>query len=546
MSKDITSTLLRIFLSERLEPFPFLESFAREYSQKVSEDKKTPLFSKTSKYNSFPVRCQWKSSEKVSQNHERRRKKDPKERLPQGNEVDGWRTSKQSERTNILKKADPFRSSIIKVLNKITQDNFRYQVDELLNVLNTTKNPQAVKIIADIILEKVWYDKSFYGIYVALCQKLWTNDDWISEGYKVFCSDGKPPQYYYILQLNSSKTPSLNGPFKTQEEAELVAKDRIHLRTVFLALCRDHFLRREEYISESNKLGDCNERYRLRRKLFGTVEIMGQFYKMGYLDESVIHYLFCSLLHTSPRIQEGAKFEEEIEAFHLLWNIVKDKLPLLSFKEYRKFLMKESSRWKSRTSFMIDDMIEFMGCRYLTKKIVIPQLQKKPDKLQVVETKFEDVKDKLLRMSRKEDLSEEIKDLLKKNKWQVDILTLLIRDSTEYGEFVDNHTKNLSLIINDKGFGVTISHLSEALSIIGEELMDIKLDAPKAPSNLAVIINSLKIDEGDMLNISITPTIADIEDEEFENELKAEWEDVIEMLNEDQREKINLFSMDRS
>lgn len=572
--KDITSSLFRALISEEFEPFPFLESFAREYSQKVSEDKKTPLFSKTSKYNSFPVRCQWKSDK----SGERKKKKDgrgdeDREMRSAENRDNVWR--KENLESNIeptkLKKASGFLSSVLRVLNKITEDNFDSQIKELLKVLNEKKDPKAVKMIANIILEKVWYDKSFYNIYVSLCQKLWENNEWSSESYKIFSSTTSDVlMYFYVLQIDplpdNAKAPALNGPYKTQEEAEIAAKQCVHLRTIFLALCRDHFHQREKYITESNKLGDCNERYKLRRKLFGTVEIVGQFYKMGYLKESVIHYIFLSLLHSDHNKQDGAKFEEEIEAFHLLWNVAKSKLPNHIFKEYRPLLEKEkmSNKWSSRTSFMIDDMVESMRCRFLPKRVIPLKKEANIQPKQLDNSKTDmlfderELIEKTLKLSRSGNGAiEMITENVKVHKYNdrsgciTNITTSLLKDSTEYGEYLPAHLKTILALLKTEGSGLTFSQLSEAFSSASEDISDLKIDAPKAPDNFAILLSSiLQTNEDDVLQISISPTdtnLPNLEIEEFENGQLIEWKNIIKLSSKhigiDVSSRVTLFSM---
>ena len=228
--------------------FPFLESFFGSYSQKVTEDKKIPLFSKTTKYNNFPVRCQWKSEKKEDKNDE-------------------WRKEKSMVPTKI-QKVSGIKGLACKVLNKITINNFEIQLTELLKVLCENKESMSVVIIANLILEKIWYDKSFYMLYLNLCKKLWENDDWVSESYKIF---EKGKKYFYSLFSDEN----IKGPFTTYEYAEENAKKMSNFKSVFIGLCRDNFYKREQFINEMNHLDDSNKKYKLKRQIFGTIEILG-------------------------------------------------------------------------------------------------------------------------------------------------------------------------------------------------------------------------------------------------------------------------------
>ena len=145
-------------LSNKMEgniSFPFLESFFGSYSQKVTENQKIPLFSKTTKYNNFPVRCKWKSSDKKSENKncgEDREVKDVK------SPIKAWR--KESEPLMIptkIQKVSGIKGLAIKVLNKITETNFEVQSTELLKVLCENKEKMSVAIISNLILEKIYF-----------------------------------------------------------------------------------------------------------------------------------------------------------------------------------------------------------------------------------------------------------------------------------------------------------------------------------------------------------------------------------------------------
>jgi hypothetical protein len=514
------NSLLKV-LESNSEPFPFLESFARKYSQKVSEDRKTPLFSKTQKYNSFPVRCHWKGENKKKSN-KTRTKNGEKRNLPDGTLCDNkdstWR--KEKINTTVLKKVSGIKSFVIRTLNKITENNFESQANILLNELLENKDSSAVKTVAEIILDKVWYDKSFYNIYVALCQKLWKNTSWMTPAYKIFkTNNNNKIQYFYTLQIESNnKTNSLIGPYKTQEQTETEALKKVHLKSIFLALCRDHFHKREQYINDARNMSDNgNDKYKTKRKLYGTVEILGQFYKMGYLDEKIIHFIFLSLLHSNTNDKEkGAKYEEEIEAFHLLWNIVKDKIPINIFREYRPLLEKEykSNKWPQRINFMIDDIIEFTNYKFIGKSFESKKF--KPE----FESKQRELCDEDLENLVKENRKTNINDKLKNIKIDK-LVILLIQDIMEYGEYLDNHVETLKCILKS---GYTHKQLTEAISLATEDIIDIKIDAPKAPHNIAKLLTILL--QNCNININIKPNEFYTQDEQ-----KEEWNNIIKLSN---------------
>lgn len=485
-------TALSVLESDGGTIYPFLESFAVEYSQKVNEDRKVPLFSKTNKYNSFPVRCHY-SKEK------------PKKKK------DTWR--RDIPALTKIKKADELKATIVRVLNKITMENFESQSDELLKVLIDRKDPSSVKVVAELILEKVWYDKSFYELYVSLCNKLWSNIEWVQPSYKILKGKNK---FFYSLLFEEGSKPT--GPFKTQAEVEAIAQQRVNLKTVFLDLCRTHFNMREEYINILKDL-EGNALYKAKRKVFGTVEIVGQFYKMGHLSKKIVNYILGSLL-------TKMKYDEEMEAFHLMWQVIKQKS---IFEKYVQDLKREKEKkWCMRTKFMMDDIIEFVE----GKRII-----KSPKRKVVQEKSKEEIIEGLTKESRKIDISDKLP-----HEYLYDLTINIIKDSIEYGEFLEEHLNNLKRIMNKMSF----EKLSEAFSTASENLSDFKIDAPKAPDNLSYLVGNLCKEFDDNLQICITPSFeVDKEELKFlEEDQRKEWENIEKLSKKYHSEiHINIFSL---
>ena len=598
-------------LSNKMEgniSFPFLESFFGSYSQKVTENQKIPLFSKTTKYNNFPVRCKWKSSDKKSENKncgEDREVKDVKSPIKE------WR--KESEPLMIptkIQKVSGIKGLAIKVLNKITETNFEVQSTELLKVLCENKEKMSVAIISNLILEKIWYDKSFYRLYVNLCKKLWENNEWVSECYEVsYIQKGKKKEYFYTLSFESKQ--SLKGPFKTNELAKEKAIKMANFKTVFVALCRDNFYRREEFIKEMVNMPDSNQKYKLKRRLFGTIEILGHIYEMGYLEESIIHYLLLSLLHPENK---GSKYEEELETMKLLWDIVYKKIGSKK-NEYKNLLKQENKKnWSSRIKFMISDMISNISTisaisaisaisTIISDKVLEntedpdmedpniedpdiedPNMEdpdiEDPD-IEDPDMEVQDIKDiedpniedqdikdienkskefnsfKKYNDKSNENIENDITNLSRKfnieNKKDIfsklksknisSIVTNLIRDSTEYGEYAENHSSTiLSFLENYEISKLSFEQLSKAIAKVGEDMCDIKMDAPKAPVNMSLVIgNILKGTKTGKIEININKTT--VLSDNINS--KKEWDNILRLTENiiDKDTLINRFEI---
>jgi hypothetical protein len=527
--------------------FPFLKSFYGKYSQKVTEDRKIPLFSKTSKYNNFPIRCKWKcgSSDQKCENS-----------VKNGRSVKNeWRKDKENSSSSVkmiptrIQKASGIKGLAIKILNKITNNNFIKQSDELLKILLENKEKESVLIIANLILEKVWYDKGFYTLYVNICKKLWENDDWVSEGYKITSvKKGNIVKYYYTLKFDVSKTPSpINGPFNSNKKALDEAKKMCNFRYVFISICRDNFYKRSDYIKKSVDLPETSQKYKLKRRLFGTVEILGHFFIEGGIDENIIHFMSMSLFHTDNLRQSGAEFQEEIEALKLLWDIVIKKMKPSSMSEYYVILQSEMNRdWCSRIKFMIEDMLVLSKPNVKNLKFKtslqkeVSVCWKKSCNIKDNENKelflinHEKIKDDIVKLSR--NYSDENKEymfgLLSSVKefstFSEGVVSGLIKDSLEYCEYVENHSLTiLSFLEKNDISNLTFNKLSEALRSACEDIGDLKIDAPKAPQNISFVIGKiLKGTKTGKIEIDINKTSFD-----FKGlvDLKKEWENILKL-----------------
>jgi hypothetical protein len=617
--------------------FPFLESFFGSYSQKVTEDQKTPLFSKTTKYNNFPVRCQWKGSSDKNKYKFNEPQKKISVPIPEISHKEEWRKDTESKDVMVLtkiQKLSGIKGLAIKVLNKLTDNNFEIQSSELLKVLCENKEKTSVVIIANLILEKVWYDKSFYKLYVKLCEKLWSNNDWITECYHVTCIEkGKKKtikEYFYSLNFEntdaSSKELILKGPFLSHDLAEEAALKMANFKSVFIAICRDNFYKRETFINEMVKLPDSNQKYKLKRRLYGTIEILGHFYEMGKLDENIIHYILLSLLHTDSNQSSGSKYEEEIETLKLLWDIVHKKIGSKRMSEYNNLLHVEEKRnWCSRINFMIDDMltsnlnakgsdintwtknksleskdnsivnlfinnvniekndnsrikpeIKKTDISVINKSEVLNEKSenKSENKSEVLNEKIEKdiinlsrnfnnenksevlnekIEKDIINLSRnfnnenKNDIFDLLKNVNKLSTFSMNIVSSIIKDSTEYGEYADNHSSTiLSFLENYDISKLSFDNLSTAIAAAGEDMGDIKIDAPKAPKNMSFIIGKiLKGTKTGKIEININKTTIMSNDISKYDDSKKEWDNILKLTENfiDKDTLINRFEI---
>lgn len=455
--------------------FPFLESFYRKYSQKVTEDRKVPLFSKTTKYNNFPVRCQWKTNVNNNKNK--------------------WRKNKITQKMapTKIKKIKGIKGSVITILNKITDNNVEKQSDNLLKYLNDNQSSDSGYIIANLILEKVWYDKGFYELYIKLCKKLWDNSEWLNETYNIFEKNNK---FYYTIYDTIQN--SIVGKFENSFVASNEVKKIINFKNIFLSICKDNFYKRHLFIEKLKKLPDCNKKYILKRRLFGTVQILGYMYKLKHIGEDIIHYLLVTMFNK----EEGVSTIEELEAIKLLWDIVFSHIKEETMKEYIPLIEKELKKdWCIRIKFMCEDMRNSFKENKFVKKIKLNQSK-------------ENIINNIIKLSRN-NKKDKIKTMLKNisSNFYEDILIETIKDSIEYNNFIDRHLRFFNYFINY--FKVSNVLLSNVITNVFSDLLEIKLDAPKASNNLKFFLSKI--------NNNITVNLNNIEYDYYEpEEIKKE------------------------
>jgi len=472
-----------------------------------------------------------------------------------------------------IRKVAGIKGLAIKVLNKITETNFEKQANELLKVLLENKEKNSVNIIAELILEKVWYDKGFYKLYVNLCKKLWENDEWVSECYQIHCVEKSKKEYFYSSNLESSTKPVLKGPYNSKEKAIAEAKRMVNFKSIFISLCRDNFYKRHTFITEASGLPDSTKKYKLKRRLFGTVEILGHFCNMGHLDENIIHFIILSLLHTDNIHSSGAKYAEELEALKLLWDIVHNKIGQRVMGEYSNLLNVELKReWCSRINFMLEDMLETIKTvapkrgngkfrptiintptstrvTHSKQTLKIPaswdnvgvsdvsgdvERDEKEEPSTEMNEKDAKIAKDIIKLSRhyndenKEDMFEMLKAAKKMSEFSMNIVSNIIKDSTEYGEYAESHSSTiLSLLDNYDISKLSFKNLSEAITLAGEDICDLKIDAPKAPKNMSFVIGKiLKGTKTGKIEININKTSVEYGDPD---ENKKEWDNILKL-----------------
>ena len=147
----------------------------------------------------------------------------------------------------------------------------------------------------------------------------------------------------------------------------------------------------------------------------------------------------------------------------------------------------------------------------------------------------------------KNDIFDLLKNVNKLSTFSMNIVSSIIKDSTEYGEYADNHSSTiLSFLENYDISKLSFDKLSTAIAAAGEDMGDIKIDAPKAPKNMSFIIGKiLKGTKTGKIEININKTTIMSNDISKYDETKKEWDNILKLTENfiDKDTLINRFEI---
>ena len=108
------------------------------------------------------------------------------------------------------------------------------------------------------------------------------------------------------------------------------------------------------------------------------------------------------------------------------------------------------------------------------------------------------------------------------------VVTRIIKDSLEYGEYSDNHSSTILLFLENYNISsLTFNNLSEALTLACEDIGDLKIDAPKAPENISFVIGKI-LKETKIGKIEIDINKKSVNFGGY-TDIKKEWENILKL-----------------
>lgn len=469
-----------------------LTNFLLLYNKIIEEDKSKPIFINNLKnYNS-----KYDRNKKYNKNIIQINKNWKIETLKKGKNA--WKNNNN----------DTINKDIRSILNKISDKNSVKLTTQLINKLQKVKYVEVIEVLAKEILEKVWFDKSYHNIYVILCKKIWSLTAW-HDSLVTIVKKNKNKYYWYSNHKKENHNKELHGPFYNEKYTRQDARSIINFKNYFINLCQVEFNKRHKYIDDIKKLNELDstsvdidlEEIKIKRKIFGTIEIIGYLFKKKYISEKIIHVCFLNLLHliNTQKINVEKITTLEINCLSILWNIIKSRVNYPFSEKYVdeyfnhfEFILK-NKQMNLRTKFMLQDLINSKNNKISYKNTLENNKQEiaKPN----IEISNKVVKEKYLYKMEKlfetyvleKDENDIIENIDKK--YSNDLLFLIIYRCFEYNKDKDILT-NLINILYSKQL-ININNINHTLINIIIEIDELIIDIPYIYSYLADIIEKL-------------------------------------------------------
>ena len=321
-----------------------IDKFVELYKDIISQDAINPVFSLTTQYSKFP-NSKIKKFKKFNNNLYIKSK-------------DAWIPyGKVDDNQKLLQ-------TIKATLNKISHRNYGVLYDDLLNSLMQYQDVKILDTLSIEFYQKAIYDIGFQAIYVDICNKLWNNTEWQDNLYTVIAPDDESNKLYWYSNDNSVESPDLHGPYKSENDLHDQVRKKINFKVHFLNFLQNQFQNRKDLIEQSNKEGETDEelRYKIRRKIFGPLELIGKLYWKKYIPQSILHVAILKLLSYQDN---NPPLEEEIESFCILWKII-DHGKNIPFKpvlihQYMHLVkdisIKNKNTYSTRINYLIQDVL---------------------------------------------------------------------------------------------------------------------------------------------------------------------------------------------
>lgn len=229
-----------------------------------------------------------------------------------------------------------YKKIILGNLNKITDKNIDKIISILSNKLIEYNDILTLYILAEELINKIWFDNSFHEQYIKII-KHFSNleEEWYSNLFLIYSDDkGYHWKYMKYTEEHEKYTSCFKGPFIdiSYDSVKNNANTCSNFKTIFLNICQREFSKKliyikelEEYMTILNTNTNTNENnnldedyemkiFNLKRKVFGTIEIIGYLYKHSEIKIDIINIININILeHLIKKDINSNNFNEILE-----------------------------------------------------------------------------------------------------------------------------------------------------------------------------------------------------------------------------------------
>jgi len=424
--------------------------FIEDYKHILEIDSETPVFSRTTKYKSFPKKHFKKRGNHVI--------------VRGGSNFKLFTPNSDIER---------IQQSVRGTLNKINDSNAKKIIAELQSKISQFNSVETLDILAIEVHRKIIFDRQFQSIYILLCSQIWSMQEWHDQLVTIVDNDG---ELYWGHNYNVEKDDTtLHGPFHSEEALRADSRKQVNFRRNLLNLLQKEFSKRDEYLQAMETAEDESDRFKAKRHILAIVEFIVKLYLDRLISQPAVHIVFFDLLGVSDLDSKGEPLPPAsqpndvcIETFVTGWKVMqKRKFPAPYIKQYLDHFERllNSYNWCNRIRFMMEDLlISKKGERQMNNGKSWANVASK------VTLEYEQIETLVNKYRRGVDLSETVSKL--SNAEAVDLGEIVLNaalDQPNDAQKLSELTKELQL------------DLQEVFNEFLENIDDIKIDIPKAP-----------------------------------------------------------------
>ena len=426
-----------------------LDKFLIDYSKIQKQDSIKPIFMLTKKYSNY--------SNKKSESE--------------------WK--KYVAETDMDKVKEIIKSN----LNKISKNNFSIISKKLILDIKKMEKGCALNIIVNEIYEKTVFDIKFQNIYLETIKIIWSDRSF----YRNLVNTKRENDKFFWKEKDGKK---VYGPFINQKLMEQSVFNQLSLKKLFINKLQKEFGKREEYMKMLDDVNIIdNERFKVKRNIFGLYEILVKLYYSRDIPIFFINYVLFTLFKNKEN-------EYYLECIHSILNIFTGHKEFNYITNFEKEITKnniynyldlikgiDKTNYMSRIKFILLDIEEYLN-KFLTL------FNKNGVKQPIQNIKKEEINfDKFIKENLMNDNYKKITFVFKDNmdKIQENLLTLF--------DYLFEYQDKKETVVNVVSFLLKKNHINSGLlNILYKEINDNLDDLELDFSNIREFFTSLKDD----------------------------------------------------